>query len=547
MSVLARRSAIVLALLFGLVFAVGTGVLWYLQQPAWLAILFALGVVAAQFALGPWIIERLFTIRWVQPESLGAEFDQWYRQSCADRKIPVPRLGVIDDGNPNAFTYGHTPKDARVVVTSGLLEMLTPAETHAVVAHELGHVANRDFIVMTVASAVPMVLYVLYVWTRRIDARDSRGSLGPYAIAVAAGAYVAYLVSEYVVLLLSRVREYFADEASAVTTRDPNALSSALVKISYGLARRHDKAALAAEGEKKAKKGTQFEPARAVRALGIANIHAASGFAMSAADSAGEFSPALMAAAMQWDLKNPWAKWYEFNSTHPLTARRIQAMNQVARRMGIETPFGLTPGDGAPAAYTGNLPLELLVAALPYLGGVLGLAAGLMLTVASGSPALLGLPLIGAGAGWLVRTAYAYPRGESRLRTVASLVGEEINVSHIAPVRCAVEGEIIGRGVPGLFWSDDLVLRDGSGFLTLQYRQPLGFMEFLFGWLKAQKYLGRQARVHGWYRRSPVPYIEIDRVEMLDGRDGSVRCYFVWGCVALASLLVLAGIAVMLL
>jgi heat shock protein HtpX len=543
MSVLARRSALVLALLFGLVFAVGTGVLWYLQQPAWLAILFALAVVAGQFALGPWIIERIFTIRWVQPESLGPEFDRWYRQSCADRKIPVPRLGVIDDGNPNAFTYGHTPRDARVVVTSGLLEVLTPEETHAVVAHELGHVANRDFIVMTVASAVPMVLYVLYVWTRRIDDRDSRGALGPYAVAVAAGAYLAYLASQYLVLLLSRVREYFADESAAMTTGDPNALSSALVKISYGLAQHRDREAQVAEGAKKAKKGTRFEPARVVAALGIANTQAATGFAMNAADATGQFSPSVMAAAMQWDLKNPWAKWFEFHSTHPLTARRIQAMNQVSRRMGVETPFGLTPGDGAPPAYTGNWPIELLVAALPYLGGVLGLVAGGAMTVASGSAALLALPLIGIGAGWLARIAYSYPRGECPPRTVASLVGEEINVSHITPVRCAIEGEIIGRGVPGLFWSDDLVLRDGTGFLTLQYRQPFGFMEFLFGWLKAGKYVGRQARVHGWYRRAPSPYIEIERVEMLDGMGGNIRCYYSWGSIFLATLLLLAGIA----
>jgi len=163
---LARRSALVLALLFGLVFAVGVAIMWRLEMPVWAAVLFAVAVVAAQYAAGPWVIERIYKIRWVQPESVHPDFARWYVESCDARKIPVPRFGIIDDGNPNAFTYGHTPKDARVVVTSGLLQMLTPAEVHAVVAHELGHVVNRDFIVMTVASAAPLILYVLYVFCR---------------------------------------------------------------------------------------------------------------------------------------------------------------------------------------------------------------------------------------------------------------------------------------------------------------------------------------------------------------------------------------------
>src|SRR5262249_28791362 len=165
MSALARRSAAVLALLFGLLFAVGIGFMWYLRQPLWLAALFALVIVGAQYAAGPWIIGLIYKIRWVEPEAIHPDFARWYREACALRKIPVPPFGILDDGKPNAFPYGHTPADARVVVTSGLLQMLTAEEAHAVVAHELGHVANRDFIVMTVASAVPILLYVIYWWT----------------------------------------------------------------------------------------------------------------------------------------------------------------------------------------------------------------------------------------------------------------------------------------------------------------------------------------------------------------------------------------------
>ena len=74
-----------------------------------------------------------------------------------------------------------------------------------------------------------------------------------------------------------------------------------------------------------------------------------------------------------------------------------------------------------------------------------------------------------------------------------------------------------------------------------EYRQVLGILDFAFGWLRAAKYVGRPARVYGWYRRAPVPYLEVDRIEMLDGRRDNIRCYFRCGNVAMATLLILAS------
>ena len=85
---------------------------------------------------------------------------------CQERNIPRPRFGVIDDGNPNAFTFGHYPGNARLVVTRGLLQMLDPQEVQAVVGHEMGHIAHWDFVVMTIAAVVPLVMYTLWIATR---------------------------------------------------------------------------------------------------------------------------------------------------------------------------------------------------------------------------------------------------------------------------------------------------------------------------------------------------------------------------------------------
>lgn len=540
MAPLARRSALVLALLFGLVFAVGVGVMYAVNAPTWMAVVFALVIVGAQYALGPWIIELIYKIRWVDPASVHPDFARWYAESCYARKIPVPRFGIIEDGTPNAFTYGHTEKDARVVVTSGLVQMLTPAEVHAVVAHELGHVCNRDFVVMTLASAVPLVLYVMYVFARRL--RGNR-NVGYYALAVAAGAYVAYVVSQYLVLLLSRVREFFADEASAGITGDPNALSSALVKVCYGVS---TQASAAVSTGKAATSGMNL--AQAAAPLGIANMHSSTPFALMAADASGAFSLPVMARGMQWDLKNPWAKWFELHSTHPLPARRILALNRVAARMRMQPAYDLQQAENSGAPYTGNLMLEIVVMSLPTLLGVLGLAAGAVLA-SHGHVGGLGLTLCGIGAGWILNMSYAYPqlpRSGGATRDVAGLVSE-VNVCHLTSIPCVVEGQIIGRGVPGLYCASDLVMRDRTGFMLLRYRQPFGFLEFMFGWLKAERYVNRMARVHGWYRRGPSPYIEVDRIEMLDGAPDHTRCYYHSANMAFAGVLcLLGGLAVVL-
>lgn len=82
-------------------------------------------------------------------------------------------------------------------------------------------------------------------------------------------------------------------------------------------------------------------------------------------------------------------------------------------------------------------------------------------------------------------------------------------ISGVRSIPCQVQGRIIGRGVPGLFYSEDLVLQDSSGFITLDYRQPLRLLEFLSGAFRVQEFIGKDAIATGWYRRSPRPYLEL--------------------------------------
>ncbi len=95
----------------------------------------------------------------------------------------------------------------------------------------------------------------------------------------------------------------------------------------------------------------------------------------------------------------------------------------------------------------------------------------------------------------------------------------KVKVSAIRPVPCTIKGKIIGRGIPGLIFSEDFVMQDEGGIIFLDYRQPLGIFNFLFGLLRASSYIDQQAEVTGWYRPSPVPYIEIKKSKMADGES----------------------------
>lgn len=503
------RSVLVLTLLFGLLFAVGMGVLAYLDMPLWPSVLFALGVLLLQYLLGPWILQLVYKIEWHTPETVDPELAQFIARVCADSKIPVPRFGLIHDGNPNAFTFGHYPGDARLVVTSGLLEMLDKDERQAVVAHELGHIAHWDFVVMTVAAAIPLVLYVIYLATRSRRGQR-RGKSGGYAALIAIVSYLAYIVSHYIVLLLSRVREYYADQFAGQATSNPDALSTALVKVAYGLA--------AAPQDKKK------DDARMVAAqtFGIFDPKVARSLALASAGS-GMVSTEAMESAMKWDLWNPWAKLFELKSSHPLPAKRIRALERQTQAYGKVSRFSFRAEK--PESYWDEFIEDVFAYYLPGLAFLAGLViAGVSFAAFQFTVGAVGIVLLLVSLAWWLKRWFSYNHDFRQPQKVRDLIGR-VKVSAVRSVPCTIEGEIIGRGVPGLFYSEDLVLQDDTGFMVVDYRQPLRIFEFLFGWIKAESLIGQRGKALGWYRRAPNPYFELRKLVLENGETVTSYIY----------------------
>ncbi len=248
---LKRASLITLGILSGFVFTILAVAAYFLGEIN--APFLIIATIA--FNLIMWIISPIITdlmmrffykMKFLSQEELKAQYpdvSSFLASVCSKNNIKVPKIGIIDDDNPTAFTYGSVPSNARMVFSKGLFTYLNLEEQHAVFAHEIGHIVHYDFVVMTIASTLVQILYELYVILSKSGKTKSGGEEkkegGSFAY-IGLLSYVFYFLGTYILLYLSRMREYYADEFSAKTTGKPNSLSMALVRIAYGIVSRED-------------------------------------------------------------------------------------------------------------------------------------------------------------------------------------------------------------------------------------------------------------------------------------------------------------------
>jgi heat shock protein HtpX len=176
----------------------------------------------------------------VVSEQEAPELHQMIERLCAMADLPKPRVAVIDTDVPNAFATGRSPKHAAVAVTTGLWRRLEPHEVEGVLAHELSHIANRDVLVMTLASFFAMLAglltrFGLYggMFGGGDRGRDTGGV--PIWLIIFLVSLLTYFISYLLIRAISRYREYAADRGSALITGAPENLMSALQKIASGI------------------------------------------------------------------------------------------------------------------------------------------------------------------------------------------------------------------------------------------------------------------------------------------------------------------------
>lgn len=514
-------SLITLSCLYGMLVGVVILACIIAKVPITNALLISMIVLILQFLVAPalndFVFKHLYKAKFDQkiPEYL----ERFIKESCEKHNMKYPRIGFIDDGTPNAFTYGRTKNDARVIFTRGILELLTEDEVKAVVAHELGHARHYDMLFMTVAQLVPLMLYYVAEILLRTNSKSSSSSNnnGNLLTLVGAIAYVLYIISQYIILWLSRTREYYADSFAIEETKNPNALGSALVKIGFGLA---------AGGKKENSKMPNGN------ALGINNANISKGMAISAYNNNnGEVTKESIINAMKWEQWNIWAKVNELNSTHPLISKRLLAISARSEEFGQE-PY-IVFNEKKTESYVDDFAIDVFIASTP---SILTIAYLVLLFININSQFINTWLLTGLYGILLTASLFSLlnkkHKNSGYKETNVEELLSQVKVSNVTSIPCILEGKIIGRGNPGCIFNEDFVLQDDTGIIFLDYNQPLYALEKLFALFKSEEYFDKKVKIKGWYRRGAVPYVELYSME-IDGKvkkchTYNVRKVFYW-------------------
>jgi Peptidase family M48 len=373
--------------------------------------------------------------------------------------------------------------------------------------------------------------YLIYITFRQFGRGGGDNKIKDALQTAAITAYVFYVVGTYMVLYLSRTREYFADHFAAESTGNPNGLSRALVKIAYGIVE---------EGSR------SKEPSRLIegtRALGIYDAKAASstGTAYRVASDKQKVGRVFL-----WDMFNPWGAWMELHSTHPLTGKRVRALSTYAEQLGLDAEFdmGRIIGEGknlSKSKLYGSFVLDVILYGAETIGFIGGIIAGIFLASSGHIGFILGSPLIGLGIGILVKAFIMYPDFS---RATATDVLTLMSDPYASPLRgqpAKLEGELIGRGDAGSKFGSDMMVQDRSGLMYLHYSSRFGPIgNFLFGMKRVQSLIGSQVEATGWFRRGAASYMDL--IQLTSNSGTVVNSYHRFWALVLGSMLTIGGI-----
>ena len=217
--------------LLGLLYSVFVGVLIAAGAQGAIILVVVGGLTLAQVFLSDKIGLASMGAKEVTPEQAPG-LHAMVERLCIQADLPKPKVAVMDTSVPNAFAIGRSQKSATVCASTGIMNLLSPAELEGVMAHELTHVKNRDVLVMTIASFFASVASMILQMAFWFGGDDEDG-LPIFAIIGISAA--VYAISFFLMMALSRYREFAADRGAALITGRPSALSSALMKISEGM------------------------------------------------------------------------------------------------------------------------------------------------------------------------------------------------------------------------------------------------------------------------------------------------------------------------
>jgi heat shock protein HtpX len=226
--------------LLGVLYVVFVGVLFAAGAGVGVMVVVLGALLVAQLFLSDKIGLAAMGAKEVSPEQAPG-LHAMIERLCIQADLPKPKIAIADTTVPNAFAMGRSPKSAVVCCTTGIMNILEPHELEGVMAHELTHVKNRDVMVMTLASFFASLAAMITQFGFFFGGGFGRGGDDedgnvPFMVVLLVSLLV-YVISFFLMLALSRYREYGADRGAAIITGRPSALSSALMKLSSAMQR----------------------------------------------------------------------------------------------------------------------------------------------------------------------------------------------------------------------------------------------------------------------------------------------------------------------
>lgn len=520
-------------------------------EPRW-TVAFTAVLLLVILAGSRWILDGLLTILYgLQPLTLpklagySPETTQLLPRFCRQYGISSPALGILPTQTPIAFTYGAMPAIARIVVSQGLLDQLADDEIAAIYANELGHLANWDVPLMSVAMVILQIPYTLYRvvadWGSQKTAAISRAS----ASLIAAFSYGLYWLLHWIPLWLSRQRIYYSDRVATDLTGNPNGYTRALLKVAICTAKsvqHQQQTSYLLEGF------DLLMPLSHRAAISLGSLH----------------SHLLIEPILQWESSNPYRQWLAINSSHPPTGDRLQLLTLYARHWQLdpELNWQSTPNQKSrQSALTGQQWRSLLSQGAPYFGIVLGVLSAYLLFLIGGigkqlnleaiswmagdRTLLRGLPFVGFCVGTIIRINPFFPEIRSTSLKASVPSPSLANAIHQAPTlpinsqTIRLEGRVLGRSEINNHLNQDLLLETATGMVKLHCTSRFGFLGNLLPKTTRPVDLVNQTIVAtGWLRRGTTAWLDVDTLRSSSGRV-SQSAHPVWSTVvgAIAALL----------
>ncbi|MBI4780148.1 MAG: M48 family metalloprotease [Oscillatoriophycideae cyanobacterium NC_groundwater_1537_Pr4_S-0.65um_50_18] len=499
----------------------------------WLGVAIVLIVL---FIASPWLLERIlqqfYLMRSLKPSELeqhSPEALRLLKRVCNQRHQPLPALGLLPTDAPLALTYGHLPRNARIVVSQGLLKQLEDAEIAVIYAAELAHIVHWNFGVMSWLTLVAQLPYLLYWQASSWGDRQSDRVLQSLAIFMASIGYGLYWIFRLPGLWLSRLRLYYSDRTASELTGNPNALTRSLLKMAIGTAQALQR------WEHTSDLLESFEPLTPVgyrSALTWGSLQQ------------------QQVASLEWDRSNPYRRWLSLLNAHPPLGDRLQLLARYAQhwRLNAELEWPAvgaqlqtSPDNTQPHSLIrpSKSRRKFLLQAAPFIGSLSGLAIALGLWLLGGLAArmgwlelswlwgdrsvLIGSALIGFSIGMFIRINAFFPdikRSNLLINPPLSdlLLSDTSLPVDSQPLR--LQGRLLGRRGFANWLHQDLMLLTETGLIRLHHTSRWGsFGDLLPQKLRPTALMNAPVTVTGWFRRGATPWIDIDLLQGKNQQD----------------------------